>query len=176
MNNASPPPTCLKPNQPAAAPAPGTALSRGSASERPCQPLPPSRVHGARHAYLDREHDVGLPLEHLHRLAMAYVFKLDSIGCKDLVSHPNAILLCQPSGVHPREKGGAGWGQALAGVLLLPHASTWVAPWLSTHGGNVHNLLSRGWAREEGPSPSTGTAEIGVSQPLHALGQPYLET
>uniref|UniRef100_A0A803W535 Uncharacterized protein n=1 Tax=Ficedula albicollis TaxID=59894 RepID=A0A803W535_FICAL len=27
MNNASPPPTCLKPNQPAATPAPGTGLS-----------------------------------------------------------------------------------------------------------------------------------------------------
>lgn len=149
MNNTSPPPTCLKPNQPAAAAAPGTGLSRGSASEGTCQSLPRSRVQGAGHGYLDCEHDVGLPLEHLHCLAMAYVFKLDSIGCKDLVSHPNAVLLCQPSGVHPREAGGAGWGQALAGLLLLPHTSIWVALWLSTRSDNTHSLLRMVGAQPE---------------------------
>uniref|UniRef100_A0A8C3QXH4 Uncharacterized protein n=1 Tax=Cyanoderma ruficeps TaxID=181631 RepID=A0A8C3QXH4_9PASS len=46
MNNTSPPPTRLKPNQPAAAAAPGTGLSRDSASEGTCQPVPHSRVIG----------------------------------------------------------------------------------------------------------------------------------
>jgi len=115
----------MKPKRPIAVPTPpGTGMCWGNANMGARQP------HRAGHRYLDGKHDVGLPLEHLHRLAMAYVFELDSVGCKDLVAHPNAILLCQPPGVHPRvteEQVGDG------APNILPRQPCVPAPKVSVH-------------------------------------------
>lgn len=119
MNNASP--SHLPETQPARGRA-GTPPAPGSAGGEPQWGHADPR--GVGFGYLDGQHDVGLPLEHLHRLAMAYVFELDSVGCKDLVAHPNAVLLRQPPGVHPTgSRAGAGWGWSpapLPGQLRAP--------------------------------------------------------
>ena len=51
----------------------------------------------------DGQHDMGVALQDLHCIAVGDVIKAHPIGCKDLVTHFDAMLLCKPTWVQPED-------------------------------------------------------------------------
>lgn len=55
-------------------------------------------------AHPDGQHDVGVALQDLHRIAVSDVIKAHPISCKDLIPHFDAMLLCKSTWVQPEEQ------------------------------------------------------------------------
>lgn len=59
--------------------------------------------HSEKKIYLDGQHDMGVTLQDFHRVTMSDVIEADPIGCQDLITHFDAILLCQTTRVQPEK-------------------------------------------------------------------------
>lgn len=52
----------------------------------------------------DGQHDMSVALQDLHCIAVGDVIEAHPIGCKDLIAHFDAVLLCETSWVQPEEQ------------------------------------------------------------------------